>query len=56
MYHMEPELTEILATSRNYDMLTRMWTGFHDNVGKPMRPLYERYVELSNKAATEKGQ
>ena len=48
------QLSETLATSRNYDQLEQAWVGWHD-VAKPMRPKYERFVELANEGAREFG-
>ncbi len=48
------ELSEILATSRNYDALTEAWAGWH-TISRPMRPKYQRFVELANEGARELG-
>jgi peptidyl-dipeptidase A len=48
------ELSEILATSRNYEALTEAWTGWH-TISRPMRPKYERFVQLANEGARELG-
>jgi peptidyl-dipeptidase A len=48
------ELSETLATSRNYDELLEAWNGWH-TVGRPMRKDYERFVEISNAGARELG-
>jgi peptidyl-dipeptidase A len=48
------ELDEIIGTSRNYDEITEAWVGWH-TISKPMRPMYERFVELSNEGAKELG-
>jgi peptidyl-dipeptidase A len=48
------ELSEIIATSRNYQELTDAWVGWH-SVAKPMRPKYQRFVELANEGARELG-
>ncbi|KAJ8030387.1 Angiotensin-converting enzyme [Holothuria leucospilota] len=50
-YSFDPDLTEIMASSRNYDELYWAWGGWRDAVGAPARMDYERYVELKNKAA-----
>jgi len=47
-------LTEILATSRDYDLLTEAWSGWHATA-KPMRKDYVRFVELANEGARELG-
>src|SRR5688500_5460500 len=41
------ELSDVLAKSRNYNELLDAWTGWH-SISPPMRPLYQRLVELSN--------
>ncbi len=48
------ELGEIIATSRNFDALTEAWAGWH-SIARPMRPKYQRFVELANEGARELG-
>lgn len=48
------ELGEILATSRDFDELLDVWSGWH-RVGAPMREPYRRFVELANEGARELG-
>lgn len=48
------QLTEVMQTSRNYDELLDAWTGWH-TISPSMRPLYEKYVELSNQGARDIG-
>ncbi|MBV6417875.1 MAG: hypothetical protein CMLOHMNK_02651 [Steroidobacteraceae bacterium] len=48
------ELSETLATSRDYAALEEAWTGWHD-AARPMRPKYQRFVELANEGAREFG-
>jgi peptidyl-dipeptidase A len=48
------DLGETIATSRNYEDLTEAWTGWH-TISKPMRPKYQRFVELANEGAKELG-
>jgi peptidyl-dipeptidase A len=43
-----------LAGSRDPQELEELWVGWHA-VGRPMRPEFERYVELSNRGAREVG-
>jgi peptidyl-dipeptidase A len=47
-------LSKTLAESRNYDELLEAWTGWH-SIAPPLRPMYQRYVELSNKGAQDIG-
>lgn len=50
------DLTDIMATSRDYDELLFAWKGWRDASGKKIKNSYKRYVELSNKAAVLNGQ
>jgi peptidyl-dipeptidase A len=43
-------LSELMANSRNYDELLDAWVGWR-TIAKPMRPLYARFVDLSNEGA-----
>jgi peptidyl-dipeptidase A len=43
-------LTDLMAKSRNYAELLEAWTGWR-TISRPMRPLYARFVELSNEGA-----
>ena len=44
----------IMDISRNEDELLRAWSGWHE-VGKPMKPLYLRMVEIGNKGSIDLG-
>ena len=44
-------LSKVLQTSRKPAELLAAWQGWHDTVGKAIRPLYVRYVELANAGA-----
>ncbi|MFK8015513.1 MAG: M2 family metallopeptidase [Gammaproteobacteria bacterium] len=48
------ELENALATSRNYDTLLEAWTGWR-SISPPIRPLYERFAELTAMGAKELG-
>lgn len=48
------DLEEILATSRSWDAQLDAWTGWH-RVGRAMKPMYARFVELANEGAREIG-
>ncbi|XP_022087764.1 angiotensin-converting enzyme-like [Acanthaster planci] len=52
---LEPGLTQVMASSRDWDELVWAWKGFRDKAGVPNKPLYARYVELSNEAARANG-
>ncbi|WP_199611513.1 M2 family metallopeptidase [Flocculibacter collagenilyticus] len=48
------DMTQIMASSRDYEKLLDIWTGWRQ-VSPPMRPLYQRQVELANEGAKEFG-
>ena len=48
------ELENFMTENRNYDELLDAWQGWR-TIAKPMRPKYERFVELANEGATELG-
>jgi peptidyl-dipeptidase A len=48
------QLSEILATSTDPAKLLDAWRGWH-TISPPMRPLFQKYVELGNKGARELG-
>ena len=50
---LDPGLKNIIATSKTYDRLLFAWKGWRDTVGPKLRPLYEKYVELSNAGAKD---
>ena len=45
---------QIIDNSRNPNELLRAWQGWHE-IGKPMRPLYTRMVEIGNQGSKELG-
>ena len=47
-------LSRILTESRDPKLLADVWTGWHQ-VGRAMRPEFERYVDLANQGARELG-
>lgn len=49
-----PELERVLAESREYQQQLDAWLAWR-SVSPPMRPLYERFVELTNQGANELG-
>lgn len=53
--HLDPELTEVLATSKDYDRLLWAWKAWHDNVGPKVRKDFTTYVTLANIGAKDKG-
>ncbi|XP_052094708.1 uncharacterized protein LOC127730371 [Mytilus californianus] len=52
---LEPDLLELIATSRNYTELLTAWKGWRDNTGKKMKTQYARFVQLSNEGVQELG-
>ncbi|XP_068833594.1 angiotensin-converting enzyme-like protein Ace3 [Capricornis sumatraensis] len=52
---LEPDLEEVMATSRDQKELLWAWQGWRDAVGRQLRVTFERYVQLSNKAAKLNG-
>uniref|UniRef100_A0A5F8GM13 Angiotensin-converting enzyme n=1 Tax=Monodelphis domestica TaxID=13616 RepID=A0A5F8GM13_MONDO len=52
---LEPDLLKVMAFSRNYNELLWAWQGWRDTMGQQLRPIYTRFVELSNKAARLNG-
>ncbi len=48
------QLSDVLATSRNYDELVDAWTGWH-SVAKTYRKDYQRYIEIANSGARAYG-
>ncbi|XP_054851332.1 angiotensin-converting enzyme [Eublepharis macularius] len=52
---LDPDLTDIMAESRDYDELRNTWKDWRDVSGKKIRDQYKRYVILSNKAARLNG-
>ncbi len=45
-----PEMGQLMATSRDADQLLELWQGWRQ-VAPPMKPLYQRQVELANEGA-----
>ncbi|KAM9832332.1 angiotensin-converting enzyme [Neosynchiropus ocellatus] len=54
-WSLEPELTDIMATSRSYKRLLYAWEGWHNESGVPLKKHYPRFVELSNTASQADG-
>ncbi len=48
------QLSDVLATSRNYDELVDAWTGWH-SVAKAYRGDYQRYIDIANAGARAYG-
>ncbi|XP_056285839.1 angiotensin-converting enzyme [Pseudoliparis swirei] len=54
-WSLEPELTDIMASSRSYKRLLFVWEAWHNASGVPLREHYPRFVELSNNASQADG-
>ncbi|XP_051014842.1 angiotensin-converting enzyme [Acomys russatus] len=52
---LEPDLTNMMATSRKYEELLWVWKSWRDKVGRGILPLFPKYVEFSNKIAQLNG-
>lgn len=48
---LEPDLENIIASTRDYDELLRVWVGWRDAVGPKIGKLYPTYVQLKTEAA-----
>ncbi len=48
-------LSQIMASSTDYEELKWAWEGFRDAVGIANKPYYIRYVELANEIAIANG-
>lgn len=48
---LEPEIEEIITTSRDPEELKFYWQQFYDKAGTAVRVQFERYVDLNTKAA-----
>ncbi|XP_008010357.3 angiotensin-converting enzyme isoform X4 [Chlorocebus sabaeus] len=52
---LEPDLTNVMATSRKYEELLWAWEGWRDKAGRAILQFYPKYVELINQAARLNG-
>lgn len=50
----QPELSTLMADSRDPAKLLEVWKGWRE-IAKPMRPLFQREVELANEGAKDLG-
>ncbi|XP_066583828.1 angiotensin-converting enzyme-like [Prorops nasuta] len=48
---LEPEITELLITSRNPEELKHLWVEWRKATGEKVRSLYSKYVDLRNLAS-----
>ncbi|KAH3705131.1 angiotensin-converting enzyme-like [Dreissena polymorpha] len=54
-YSLEPDLTQIMAESRDYELLEAVWRGWREVPKGQMRNLYPEFVQLSNEAVRDDG-
>lgn len=54
-YTLDPEITDRLAESRDFDELKYLWQSWHEKSGRLMRDDYKNYVTLLNLAARANG-
>ncbi|KAJ8307536.1 hypothetical protein KUTeg_015620 [Tegillarca granosa] len=54
-FRMEPELSQIMAKSRDLDELKWAWQGWRDVTGPQMKNLYKELVRITNTSAVENG-
>ncbi|XP_041029546.1 angiotensin-converting enzyme isoform X1 [Carcharodon carcharias] len=54
-WSLEPDLVDIMATSRSYQKLLYVWEGWHNNAGNAVRSKYSEFVKMSNKASRMDG-
>ncbi|XP_045596886.2 angiotensin-converting enzyme [Procambarus clarkii] len=52
---LEPDLTQLMARSRDPEELRYVWRAWREAAGKPLRSKYIRFVELANEAARLNG-
>ncbi|CAG5130978.1 unnamed protein product [Candidula unifasciata] len=52
---LDPDLTRIFTTSRDYDQLIAAWKGWRDATGPKLKNLYTEFVTLSNEAVRNLG-
>ena len=52
---LDPELTQIMATSRDYEQLKWAWQGWRNATGPRMKDLYAQLVDKMNEAAVDSG-
>lgn len=52
---LEPELTEILATSRDEEELKYYWVEWYKKAGAPVREYFQKYVDLNKESAILNG-
>jgi peptidyl-dipeptidase A len=54
-YRLDPELTELMTKSRDYDRLVWAWQGWRNVTGRRIKDQYVELVEKMNEAARDNG-
>ncbi|KAK2143387.1 hypothetical protein LSH36_845g01017 [Paralvinella palmiformis] len=54
-YPLDPDLEEVMSSSRDWDELVWAWEGWRNESGRKMPDTYEQFAELLNKAAVING-
>lgn len=52
---LDPEITEIMATSRDPEELKYYWVEWFDKAGKPTKPAFQKYLDLTKEMAKLNG-
>ncbi len=52
---MEPDLNRIMESSRDQDMLKKVWIRWHSQIGTDVQPLYVSLIHMLNKGARQAG-
>ncbi|XP_055868874.1 angiotensin-converting enzyme-like isoform X2 [Biomphalaria glabrata] len=52
---LDPDITHIMAQSRNYQELLDVWSGWREATGVQMKEMYAKYVDFNNEALRLKG-
>jgi peptidyl-dipeptidase A len=55
VYRLDPELTNLMSNSRDYDQLQWAWEAWHDVTGPRMKSKYVELVEKMNEGARDNG-
>ncbi len=54
-YSLDPDLTDIMALSRDYELLLWTWKSWSDTIGTKTKSLFSQSILLQNKMAIENG-
>lgn len=54
-FALDPEITEVLATSRDPEELKYYWMQWYDKTGKPSKDAFRKYVDLNKESAVLNG-